>query len=331
MLNKFELMQIANTIQLSVKTNRAHGCYRLCIEINKNNLTLKYKNKLKRLVLDSLLISDFENNDIFKNLYNNHGIFSDSFLACGLKFYINRRIPSISYITRELEIIQSEYSDINLTADGNIFSAVTPNIILKDVEFGRFRIKLELNNLGIYSHLQQFEAEALDPNSPEGTNVTHPHVKGGIVCTGNGTNDLTKALKDIRIIDYLDIHKSILNTLGLDPFLSILAWTGKKCRDCSYYYSDDDNDNYLYYKSICEKCDEEYCNNCVREWCCGKEKLCVRCRPPLWDCRSCCRSLCKDCVEVCENNISRDCNRVYCGPKHENCTRYHKRECSMIS
>lgn len=212
-----------------------------------------------------------------------------------IKAFANSRIPNIQNLSDELKYIEKTFDEFNLIGDGaypwnNILSITTDNIIIKDYDFGKFKIKLSCDKLGFTEDRVQTFAIPLDPQYPGNDYAhPHPHVELNNLCVGEGHPVAAAALLHGRIGDYFHIITSVLNTYGQEsPYRFIEAWIGGDCCDCG-----DSMDG----ESTC------HCDECSAISCTGCCHSCVDCDECLcWECTSHC--------SICESNVCSECRYV---------------------
>ncbi len=191
-----------------------------------------------------------------------------------------------------------------LAIDGNIFFDrtgekmifISDNIILEEVEFGRFEIRVPIS-----LQMHNLRVVAITPNiCPDNTNITHPHVLGDNLCLGAGQRALKLAFQEGRIIDIIEMINSILRCYNCnDAHQMIQTWKGTVlCRNCDEHTLEEemmgcDGCQNVFCTSCiskCEDCDKFYCDDCI-----------------CTSCSDCSILLCEGCTNRCHK-----CQKYYC-------------------
>jgi len=213
-----------------------------------------------------------------------------------VKRIANSRVPNLSSLSEELYYLENNFS--NLKLEDNYLSITTDDIVLEDINFHKFDIKISKNYFGSIQD-PRVVAEALDPVYPlNGSEHPHPHIELTHLCVGNGLAAASMALLYGRFGDFFQIINSVLNTYGLTagPYRKIQAWTGGECDDCG----DDIANDELY---ECVDCNTVVCEGCIRYCCNCDENICLNCNT---SCYSCGDYYCKDCITEC------GCGNAFC-------------------
>lgn len=237
------------------------------------------------------------------------------------KELINREeaaVPTLSDIVSELVQMEQEVEKFNFDLAEKTISVMTKSIVLEDVSFGPFEIKLCLNDFNKLYQNRPYRVIALDPN-PAATDedVTHPHVSHEILCEGDGHTAISKALEQGRLCDFFTMVIGVLENYNpSSPYVSIDDWEGRGCYDCGCTISSDE----IYYCEYCENdlCDHcsTYCQRCDTTVCLGCAFNCPACGEPVCSrcttkCKECEETLCKDCLtdglcQSCEEQRKED-------------------------
>ena len=180
----------------------------------------------------------------------------------------------------------------------------TEAITLEEIYLGPFEIRMPIACLGTEGGNEDFKVNALDPQpSSKSDEVVHPHVEASVLCTGDGTVSIGRAMADGRILDLFQLIHAILTTYNPDSaYVRLDHWNrgSLSCADCGY---DVDEDETLY----CQSCQSDFCQECT--YGCGQcaETVCRGCsiHCPLCEMRYCqrCTSTCAQCERV----VCRDC------------------------
>ncbi|MDD5458635.1 MAG: hypothetical protein PHF37_04520 [Phycisphaerae bacterium] len=223
-------------------------------------------------------------------------------------------VPTISDIVSELLQMEQEFEQYNFNLVEKTISVTTRPIVLDDVSFGPFEIKLLLKEFNQLYKERPYRVIALEPN-PAGTdeNVTHPHVSHDRLCEGDGCTAIGKSLEQGRLCDFFTMVTGVLETYNPDsPYVALSDWEGYSCYDCgrtigsedSYYCDRCDNDFCDQCSTYCQKCDTTICLGCAYE-CpdCGVP-VCGHCTAK---CRECEETFCKDCLS---DGLCRTCEEM---------------------
>jgi hypothetical protein len=186
-----------------------------------------------------------------------------------------------------------------LTNDHKYVSLDTSSITLEAVKLGRFRI-----NLNMDTHEYRVVALSANPARSDDT-VTHPHVRNNVLCEGESSITLKKALNEGRYFDFFTIIERLLKTYNnSSPFVSLENWYEESeedsisCADCGYTVSEEE----AYY---CDSCDCSYCSDCIRS--CSICEDAYRCSECMCDCEICNNTVCSRCA------VENACNDDECG------------------
>lgn len=236
-------------------------------------------------------------------------------------------IPTLSDIVSEILQMEQEFEKLNFDLAEKTISVITKSIVLEDVSFGPFEIKLLFSDFNKLYSDRPYRIIALDPN-PAATDedVTHPHVSHERLCEGEGHTAISKALEQGRLCDFFTMVIGVLENYNPDsPYVAISDWEGRGCYDCgctissdeSYYCEYCENDFCDHCSTYCQKCDTTVCLGCAYE-CpdCG-EPVCNRCAAL---CKECEGRFCKDCLtdglcQNCEEQRKEDEYEEECEPE----------------
>lgn len=192
-------------------------------------------------------------------------------------------IPSQRFLYEELLAIRDEFTDVVFDLKKSVISVTTDEIVLEDVEFGRFRIQLDIPDLA--QGLNCYQVIALSPNRAAcRDDTTHPHVVDNVLCEGEGTVPLQLALRSGRLSDFFLIVDRILRTYNpSSAYVSLDDWDDEEtCGCCGARIPE-------YARYFCETCEHDTCEECATS------------------CLSCANSACDSCIERCP-----DCDRHSC-------------------
>ena len=212
------------------------------------------------------------------------------------------KLPKSGDIVAELMQIEQEFGEIKFDLKARTISVITESIVLDEISFGPFEIRLFLNEIKKLATESPYKIIALEPN-PAGSDcdVTHPHVSHEKLCEGDGYIPIRKAIQQGRLNDFFTIIVQILQTYNPDsPYVSLDDWEGVSCYDCGYTVAGDD----CYY---CEECERDYCSNCSSYCQICDTTICLGCS---YECPACNQPVCRHCTVVCaecEETLCKDC------------------------
>jgi hypothetical protein len=215
------------------------------------------------------------------------------------------RNPALTDIVRELQQIGDEFDDWSYDEKAKKLTVVSDNITMKGVELGAFDIVLNLGSLSVSSISRSYTVEAQSPNCPSGNNrISHPHINVDVLCAGEATAPIRRALLEGRVCDFFLLVKGVIENYNpSSAYVMLEHWNGELCHECS----DRTNVNDLCFcdrchhdvcpdcSSSCEACDATRCNGCL--------STCVRC--DLYVCGAC-REKCTECRQTCCNECLTD-------------------------
>jgi hypothetical protein len=149
------------------------------------------------------------------------------------------------------------------------------------------------------------EVIADEPNTAElNTEVTHPHVRNGELCSGDAQYALQKALQQGRLAEAFLLIRAVLSEYNPgSAYVKLENWHGTSCGNCGITVNDDD-------RSYCEACEGDYCTECSD--CCANCGTC-RCMSCMESCAACEDRCCPRCLETTtsDQSLCRSC-RVTC-------------------
>jgi hypothetical protein len=206
-------------------------------------------------------------------------------------------LPGYREVWNDLKQLEVEFG--SMQQEGWDLRVQTDPITLEDIELGAFQITLRLDCLHHRDLGSVLRAKAMEPNpASSDESITHPHVSGESICTGEATAPIHSALRQGRLCDVFLLVRSVLETYNSgSPYVSLEDWFGSRCSDCGDRVSADD-------RYSCSRCGDELCPNCA--------VLCAECDSAycadhIRSCPGCERSLCSDCLSTC-----RACGRRFC-------------------
>jgi hypothetical protein len=212
------------------------------------------------------------------------------------------KLPKPGDVVAELLQIEQEYGELKFDLKAKTISVITESIVLEEISFGPFEIRLFLNEIKKLATESPYTIIALNPN-PAGSDcdVTHPHVSHEKLCEGDGFVPIRKAIQQGRLNDFFTIIVQILQTYNPDsPYVSLEDWQGVSCYDCGYTVSGDNN----YY---CEECDNDFCSDCSTYCRICDTTICMGCS---YECPVCDQPVCKHCLDICsecDTTLCKDC------------------------
>jgi hypothetical protein len=203
-------------------------------------------------------------------------------------------------IYAELVGLFAEFDDVECNLRQRTISVVTEPVVLDDVHLGPFRIELDLE----YGDdgLPDYSVSPTDPHPATcDDEVTHPHVRDGGLCAGEGTVPIRRALEDGRLGDFFRIISQVLHTYNPgSAYVELDEWEGDSCAACGTSVAEDElvrcwassesvccecavncpecgHDFAPDRTEVCEGCEDPYCTNCL------DEGLCHACREKARD------------------------------------------------
>ena len=105
-------------------------------------------------------------------------------------------------IERKLVELRAEFGGFDWDRQRQTLSVVVGSIELQGIQFGRFEVVLYLGRL---VERRPYEVIAVTPNSAAvDDQVTHPDVRGNMLCEGEGSAPIRLALDQGRLCDFLN-------------------------------------------------------------------------------------------------------------------------------
>lgn len=209
------------------------------------------------------------------------------------------KLPKFSDVFAELSQIEQDFGEFRFDLNEKTISVITDPIILNDIHFGAFEIRLCIEQISQLYCESPYIIIALEPNcaGPDDS-VTHPHVRSEKLCEGDGHISIRKALEQGRLSDFFTMVISILQTYNPDsPYVSLDEWTGIPCYDCDCIIGGDDH-------YFCEYCSQDFCPQCSTYCRICDLTICLGCS---YECPSCNEYACPDCITKC-----KDCEETFC-------------------
>ena len=220
-----------------------------------------------------------------------------------------RPAPRPAEVLGELRQLAEEFDDVRCDLKAGTVSAVVGPVTLEGVRLGRFRLVLDLSRLGPDADAGAVRAEALDPNpASSDAGVTHPHVRDGRICAGEGEAPVRTALREGRLSDAFLILRGVLYHYAEDsPYVRLDEWDGTACSSCgdrvaagdSYHCDGCGDDVCDGCSSVCRHCDEVRCDGCLEPCAACRSRCCSGCReatgPDDREVCPACRRSCPEC------------------------------------
>ena len=148
-------------------------------------------------------------------------------------------VLTLRQLLQELASLDAEFSQVDYDLAPGTLAVVTEPIVLEDIDLGPFRIELQL---GDRQHMFGYQVIAIEPRAAAADDeVTHPHVRNGHLCEGEGTLPIRRALADGRLFDFFQIVQQILLTYNAgSAYIPLDDWNGVACVACGDSVSEDE-------------------------------------------------------------------------------------------
>jgi hypothetical protein len=174
------------------------------------------------------------------------------------------KVPGPKSLLAELRQIDEEFGGLDLNMKQKTLRVETERVVLEGIDLGPFALELAWSRLLREGESNCFHVEALDPRPASANDeVTHPHVRNGVLCPGEAAVPIQRALEIGRLADaFLLVRGVLMNYNPASPYVEIALWTSDEsddvglCRDCGFHTARDE-------MSSCERCGEEYCPDCL--------------------------------------------------------------------
>jgi len=216
--------------------------------------------------------------------------------------------PTLRLLYEELRSLYDEFEDVSIDAKFDEIAVRTERIVLDEVDFGPFEIRLGPRFL---TEHRAYRVIALEPYpSASNDSVSHPHVQSESLCEGEGKHTIECALADGRFGDFFVTVRQILRTYNEDSaYVSLEAWSGSPCVECGDTILSDE-------EASCRECGVGMCDSCCRS--------CSRCEASLCgDCTGCCEECdhhcCDHCLSPCPTCHRSLCSSCFDENLNENC------------
>jgi hypothetical protein len=216
------------------------------------------------------------------------------------------RAPDLGAWVAEIRQLQAEFGALTVDWQQCTIRAVTDPIVLRGVRLGPFAVVFAWGRALRFPGGQCFDLVALDPNPAGGRpDVTHPHVRDGIVCAGDATAPLERAVAEGRLAEAFLLVRSVLSAYNPhSPYVSLEEWDGVTCSDCGCQVDPED-------RYTCQACEADLCGDCSASCAACSDPRCAGCLEPCAVCRAdCCsaclegtssgRAICPDCRAACD-------------------------------
>ena len=210
----------------------------------------------------------------------------------------------------DIDALVEEFEDVQIDLKLQTLSVTTQPIELEGTYLGSFRIVLRWSAIG---RRKAYDVIAIDPRPAQGdSDITHPHVRDGALCEGEGAAPIKSALAQGRLFDFFLLVKVILETYNADSaHMSLDRWDGVNCRDCGWRMRGDEH-------FLCERCDEAICEDCSSSCyscdcyvCAGCSSQCAECGSLF--CHNCLatpadtgRHVCEACLQPSNEEVNHD-------------------------
>jgi hypothetical protein len=207
----------------------------------------------------------------------------------------------------ELRQIADDFADFWIDWRKKAIRAATEPITFRDIDLGPFAIQFHWERLLHQPDVSCFDIVALDPHpAAANSRVTHPHVKDRLLCAGDASVPIRKALEQGRLADAFCLVRSVLEHYNPDsPHVPLDDWEGTVCHDCGRNVGDND-------RWCCEGCGSDFCDDCIGNCACCDTTRCHGC---LMRCDACNEPCCARCLVFCAGSGAECCRhcRVSCG------------------
>lgn len=211
-------------------------------------------------------------------------------------------IASVTEIYADLIVLEQDFGGVAFCAQDHSLSVTTRSIVLEGRHLGHFEIRLDWQRL---RQEAAYRVIARDPR-PAATQdeVTHPHIRGEILCEGEGHIAIRRALAQGRFLDFFELVLSVLETYNGDSaFVGLDEWEGLSCADCDEFVDREygldckrcDATVCRDCKSICGRCEANFCSDCIASCASCRDAHCGRC---LSHCSACQELMCSECLDL---------------------------------
>lgn len=209
-------------------------------------------------------------------------------------------IPTVEDLLAELRCLFAEFDDVFVDMRQKWIAIQTDEIVLEEINLGRFLVRLRWPRLGDRANVDSFEIVALDPNpASSDESVTHPHVKSQHLCAGDATLPVQKALEQGRLVDAFSLVFGVLTTYNSgSPYVALTDWNGLSCWSCCGEIRADD-------RYACDACDHDFCDCCTSSCSFCDNIRCASCQTRCDVCEDPC---CRGCLET------SACSKLQCCP-----------------
>jgi len=215
------------------------------------------------------------------------------------------RVPDFGEWLAEVRQLEAEFGDVQVRWSDTAIRVTTEPVVLEGVYLGAFRDRFRLGSLRSIAGDAVFRRYRPRPTPGRlPGRCRPPHVRDGVLCSGDAQGPLGRALAAGRLADAFLLIRSVLLTYNPhSPHVALDEWSGFACAECGYRVDDDDRSN-------CEACGVDLCESC--SGCCAVcgETRCSQCTQSCDACQAACcrgclettdagRSVCPECVPHC--------------------------------
>ena len=139
---------------------------------------------------------------------------------------------SVRDVYEDLVALDAEFEEVVIELKERLLTVTTEPIQLEGIYLGRFSIILEWERLQEGSDC--YEVIALDPQpAAADSSVTHPHVRDGNLCEGEGSRAIRAALASGRLLDFFTVVARTLASYNPgSAYVSLDQWEGVSCANC---------------------------------------------------------------------------------------------------
>lgn len=205
---------------------------------------------------------------------------------------------------QDLEQLNAEFADVRVSWDQTLLIVETESITLEGIELGHFTLRFNWTLWTQEATLGSLQVVAEEPNTAElNSEVTHPHVRDGELCTGDAQSALHKAFAEGRLAEaFLIIRAVLTNYNSKSAYVQLEEWHGVSCYECGHVSNPDE-------RNYCEGCNRDYCQDCIS--CCN---FCdnYRCPSCMEECSCCNDRYCSHCLETSasDQQVCRNCRKI---------------------
>lgn len=228
-----------------------------------------------------------------------------------------KHVESARDIYKSLLHLQEKYG-LRCSLKRKELAITTERIVFDDLDLGPFEIILCWGGLPS----KTLRVMALEPNPAEDDeDVTHPHIKGGILCEGEWGPVHRQMLRQGLIGEFFESVYEIVNTYNPDsPYVAVEAWGDSSCSECGYGEQGELECGHWRCSEcsmFCDSCDREYCSGCIVR--CSDECENYICDSCKMECPNCNRyGICESCLCPCPECSQQTCSS--CAREDDTCS-----------